>query len=484
MKQKEKKQKRPIVLDKTAVIILIVFLILSIGTGIGVFVLTKNIVSTWTMTNLEGIAVPPKSSDDPQVSETETASSTNTDPIQINPEIAPEPWDGVSRVTVLLMGLDYRDWKAGDTPRTDSMMLMSLDPLSKTASILSIPRDMWVSIPGFEYARINMAYYLGELYDLPGGGPALAIETVEQFLGVPIQYYAQIDFSAFERFIDEIEGVTVRPETDVKIDPIGDGYKQILEAGKVYTLPGDLALGYARARYTEGGDFDRAKRQQEVIMSILDRILSYEMLPKLIAKAPTLYQEVSSGIRTNLTLDQVIRLATSAVSIDRESINNYIIDATTVEMAKTPDGSQDILIPIPDKIRLIRDAAFTTGGPVGPAAVSGDGSSLIVSENARVSIQNGSWLSGLAASSSEYLKTYDFNIIEEVDGQASDVTTIYLYKSKPYVIQFIFDIFESAGLNKPRLYNRLDMNSGTDIVVVLGNDWANYVNQNGFPQAE
>jgi len=219
-------------------------------------------------------------------------------------------------------------------------------------------------------------------------------------------------------------------------------------------------------------------------MSILDRILSYKMLPKLIAKAPTLYQEVSSGIRTNLTLDQVIRLATSAVSVDRENINNYIIDASTVEMAKTPDGTQDILIPIPDKIRLIRDAAFTTGGPVGPAAVSGDESSLLKSENARVSIQNGSWLSGLAASSSEYLKTYDFNIIEEVDGQASDVTTIYLYKSKPYVIQFIFDLFERAGLNKPRLYNRLDMNSGTDIVIVLGNDWANYVNQNGFPQAE
>jgi len=61
---------------------------------------------------------------------------------------------------------------------------------------------------------------------------------------------------------------------------------------------------------------------------------------------------------------------------------------------------------------------------------------------------------------------------------------IYLYKSKPYVIQFIFDLFESAGLNKPRLYNRLDMNSGTDIVVVFGNDWANYVNQSGFPQVE
>lgn len=483
MEHKSKKPKRPIVFDRTAIIILIVFFILSIGTAVGVYIFSKNIISTWTMTNLEGLPVPPKTSD-PSVSETETSNTPN-EPQQSNPEIATEPWDGVSRVTVLLMGLDYRDWQAGETPRTDTMILMSLDPLSQTASILSIPRDLWVNIPGFESARINMAYYLGELYDLPGGGPSLAIETVEQFLGVPIDFYAQIDFSAFERFIDEIEGVTVRPEVDVKIDPIGDGYKQILEAGKVYTLPGDLALGYARARYTEGGDFDRAKRQQEVIMSIRDRILDYKMLPKLIAKAPTLYQEVSSGIRTNLTLDQVIRLATSAINIKREDINNYAIDATAVEMAKTPDGSQDILIPIPDKIRLIRDAAFTVGGPLGPAAVSGaenGETSLIQTENARVSIQNGSWLSGLAGSSSEYLKKHGFNIIEEVDGQGSDVTTIYLYHSKPYAIQFIFDLFETAGINKPRLYNRLDLNSGTDIVIVLGNDWANYVDQNSFPE--
>ena len=89
----------------------------------------------------------------------------------------------------------------------------------------------------------------------------------------------------------------------------------------------------------------------------------------------------------------------------------------------------------------------------------------------------------MAGSSSEYLKTYDFNIIEEVDGQGIVMLLPFIFiKSKPYVIQFIFDLFETAGINKPRLYNRLDMNSGTDIVIVLGNDWANYVNQNRFPE--
>lgn len=484
MEQKERKQKRPIVFDKTTAITLAVFLILAILAGIAVFRVSQNIIATWTMTNLEGIPVPPKGTgdaNDPQVNATEDNQPDK--PIQINAGPTPEPWDGVSRITILLMGLDYRDWEAGEIPRTDTMILLSMDPLTETAAIMSIPRDMWVNIPGFEYDKINVAYRLGELYDLPGRGPALAMETVKQFLGVPIDYYAQIDFAAFVRFIDEIKGVPVTPEEDVKIVPIGDSFKQTLKAGETVTLPGDLALAYARARYTEGGDFDRAKRQQEVILSIRNRILSYEMLPVLIAKAPTLYNEISSGIKTNLTLDQVIRLAISAMNIKRENIETFIIDNTDVELGKTPDGSQDILIPIPDKIRLLRDQAFTSGGSVGPAAiqVNNQTNGLVSEENARVSIQNGSWMNGLASSSSEYLRNKGFNIIEETDGQASDVTTVYLYNSKPYTVKFIFDMFEKAGLYPPRLLNRMDLNSGTDIAIIFGNDWANYISANNFP---
>ena len=96
-------------------------------------------------------------------------------------------WNGVDRVNVLLMGLDYRDWSEGDgPPRTDSMMLVTLDPITKAAGMLSIPRDLWVEIPGFEHNRINTAYFLGETYQLPGGGPAMAAKTVENLLGVPV----------------------------------------------------------------------------------------------------------------------------------------------------------------------------------------------------------------------------------------------------------------------------------------------------------
>ena len=116
------------------------------------------------------------------------------------------------------MGLDYRDWVSGEGPsRTDTMILFSLDPLTLTAGMLNIPRDLWVNIPGYGYGKINTAYYLGEANQLPGGGTGLAVKTVEQFLGVPINYYAQIDFSAFERFIDLIGGIELNIEHEIKI---------------------------------------------------------------------------------------------------------------------------------------------------------------------------------------------------------------------------------------------------------------------------
>src|SRR3970040_1157546 len=100
-------------------------------------------------------------------------------------EATPVPWNGSDRITILVMGLDYRDWESGlGAPRTDSMMLVTLGPVARTAGLLSIPRDLWVEIPGFEHNRINTAYFLGQSFNLPGGGPELAMRTVENLLGV------------------------------------------------------------------------------------------------------------------------------------------------------------------------------------------------------------------------------------------------------------------------------------------------------------
>jgi LCP family protein required for cell wall assembly len=174
------------------------------------------------------------------------------------------------------------------------MMLLTLDPLSNTAGMLSIPRDLWVSIPGFDNGRINTAYFLGEAYNLPGGGPGMAVKTVESVLGVSINYYAQVDFGAFIRFVDELGGVKIDVPDKIKIDPIV-GDPEYLKPGR-QTLFGELALAYARARNTPNGDLDRAIRQQQVIFGIRERLLKPESLTELISKAPNLYAEIAGGI--------------------------------------------------------------------------------------------------------------------------------------------------------------------------------------------
>ena len=261
------------------------------------------------------------------------------------------PWDGDSRINVLVMGLDYRDWKNDDVPRTDTMMLFSLDPQSRTAGILSIPRDLWVEIPGFDYHKINTAYRLGEVYNVDGRGPGLAMKTVEELLGMEIDYYAQVDFLAFENFIDELGGVTVNVPKKIVVDPLGKHNTETLKAGE-QLLPGYLALAYARSRNTSGSDFDRAGRQQQVIMAIRDRILSAELLPDLIKNSPAIYESLSSGISTNLTLMQLVRLAWVAQQISEENIRRGIIGVDQVDFAFSYDG-QDILRPLPDEIRQL-----------------------------------------------------------------------------------------------------------------------------------
>lgn len=399
------------------------------------------------------------------------SSSNNTQNRVPDTEPALTPWDGVGRVTILVLGLDYRDWESGSAySRSDTMILMTLDPLTKTAGILSIPRDLWVSIPGFKHGKINTAYYLGDAYKLPGGGPGLAVKTVEQFLGVPINYYAQIDFGAFVKFIDEIGGVKVDVPEKITVDLLGSGSatKKVLQPG-VQVLPGEWALAYARARYTEGGDFDRARRQQQVIMGIRDRLVSLNMLPTLISKADVLYQQLSSGIHTNLSLDEAIKLAILASQVPQENIKQGIIGSKQVLFGTSPDNLS-ILIPLIDKIHLLRDEIFSVSGALGPLTPGNDQQRMIL-ENARVSLINASSQPGLEQKTAEYLKSLGVNVVEM--GQASRIssmTAINDYIGKPYTVKYMAELM---GIQPARIYAANAPDNPVDVEIILGNDWAN-----------
>ena len=447
--------------------LLIAFFIIAGLTAFLTFTNVRDFVAAWNLTDLPGMVVNPEQpiQNSPEVNLSEEVVPP---PVVIGPE--PIPWDGASRVNILVMGLDYRDWESGEgAPRTDTMVLLSVDPLTKTAGFLNIPRDLWVSMPGFEDPnRINVAYRFGETYQLPGGGAELAMKTVEGLLGLKIDYYALIDFYSFEQFVDELGFIEIDVPRNIWVDPI-DGETVKLKKG-AHDLPGNLALAYARARNTEGGDFDRAVRTQQVIMAIRDRILRAEMLPTLISRAPAIFEQISAGVQTNLTLEQAIQLAWLAQGIPEEDIKRGAIGTEHITFGKSPDGD-DVLKPRPEQIRILRDEIFTTDGPASPAMADSDPQELMLSENASVSVLNGAGTPGLAARTSEFLLSHGVNVITTGDApEPYSATTIVSHTGNPYTLHYLVELM---GISDNRIYNRFDPSSQVDIVIYLGYDWAN-----------
>ena len=381
---------------------------------------------------------------------------------------APQPWDGASRVTVLVMGLDYRDWESGDgPPRTDTMILLTIDPLTMTAGMLNVPRDLWVNIPGYNYGRINTAYSLGEAYQVPPyGGPTLAMQTVEALLGVDINYYAQIDFYAFERFIDELGGIYVDVPAEIQVDPLGEHNTVILQPGR-QLLDGPVALAYARARNTEGADFDRSNRQQEVILAMLDRAL--ELGPaQLAARAPALYEELAAGVHTNLSLDDALRLGWLAIDIPRDSIARGTIGPNAVVDTTAPNGDR-ILIPRPDQIRLIRDQVFASSGMASPILNSGDTLGNMQMEAARISVLNGTYYSGIETTMQSYLTANGANVVSTGAEEHTDWSYVIDYTGNPYTMYYLVELMQ---ITRYSIFFDYNPDAAVDVVVVLGDEWA------------
>ena len=458
--------------DKPTKILLAAFALVGLLLAIAGGIFINNLVKGWTLTELPGAPVTGNLggvvTQNGEVPEIEIQSATG-------PEA--RAWDGKSRVNILLLGLDATDQRdlMEPGPRfSDTMILVTIDPLSDTLGALSIRRDLWVNIPGYDYHKINKAHFIGEAYQLPGGGPGLAVETVEQFLGVPIHFYAKVDFNTFVRLVDEIQGVKVEVTEPILADWAANGNNFWLEPG-VYTLPGTYALAYARYRGGDQGDIDRGNRQLQVMTAIRDRILDFNMLPTLITRAPAIYRDISSGVQTNMTFDQAVQLAVLITKIPRENFKTYNIDYTmsSSEMVSTLDeGVQSVLRPFPEKIRELRDQIFASGSSAAAPIVlaTEDPSALAKAENARVTILNGTNTGNLAETTMDYLANQGLNVIEV--GSASETytyTTLVVHSATPYTLNYLASVMQVPST---RIFNKYDPNGTTDITVFLGSDWA------------
>ncbi len=277
-------------------------------------------------------------------------------PIFVLPDI--KPWTGKERFTILLMGLDARPDQTLRDARTDSMILLSLDPETKQAGMLSIPRDLYVSIPGEkDMNRINTAYVTGELRK-PNSGPLLAMQTIQYNLGIKVNAYAALSFQAVITLIDAVGGVDIDipvPIDDEEYPDMNFGYEPLhIPAGKQH-LNGTLALKFARTRH-QTDDYDRTHRQQQLLLTLKEKVTKRDMLPQLLGQAPLLWSTLKDGFLTNLTLDQILSLASLAKDVPLEKIQSDSIEG---DYTQAVPGSTDQAVTIRrDKIGVLLVKVF------------------------------------------------------------------------------------------------------------------------------
>jgi polyisoprenyl-teichoic acid--peptidoglycan teichoic acid transferase len=210
-------------------------------------------------------------------------------------------------VSILLMGVDKRQHDSG---RSDTLMVMTINPKEKSVQMMNIPRDTYVEIPGHGYDKINHAYAYG--------GTDLTIRTVEDFLDIPIDHYAKVNMEGFRRIVDELGGVTVHVPFTFEFRG------ELYEKGKM-TLNGDEALGFAQMRKADPrGDFGRNDRQQQVIKGILEKGTSVYAIPKL----DNILKHVGENVVTDISPIEMIQLQRIYSEMDRKQMESIHINGT------------------------------------------------------------------------------------------------------------------------------------------------------------
>lgn len=238
------------------------------------------------------------------------------------PTPTPYPaWDGDRPINILLLGVDARVGEEGP-PRSDTIIVVRVDPVAKRVDMMSIPRDLLVEIPGYSSTKINAAYPYGELDPtIAGGGPTLAAQTVEYNFGIRIDYFAEVDIVGMEKVVDTLGGVLIDVPGIIKDDqyPTSDyGYTRVYFSPGLQMMDGQTAVRYSRTRHDDG-DFARQVRQQQVLMAIRDRASD----TGAVTKVPELLADVGAAIRTDLSLRQMFSLARLSQEIDRANIFSH-----------------------------------------------------------------------------------------------------------------------------------------------------------------
>ncbi len=363
--------------------------------------------------------------------------------------------------TILLMGSDARPKE--EAARADTIIVARVDPQTKQVSMLSIPRDTRVEIPGHGVSKINAANFYGGAE----GGPALMIKTVEGFLGIKINHYMEVNFLGFQKAVDALGGVWINVDTTID-DPKAASHSPHLRAQHIdkgyQLLTGEYALTYVRSRAFPDADFTRMRHQQSFFKALAEQSSRIENLPKL----PSIAKSIAEYTATDMSVSEMLDIVMALKGIKATDLQT----ATVTGVWKSPYVWTDEA----EKARLV--AAFKAGEPFDATSTV---TTTVKPADVTVTIRNGAGESGVAASASSILRAAGFNIGEI--GNANQFVydkTLIVYKDDAG--HLAADLVASKLPTGDVIASRGMYEFTTDVLVVVGKDWKAAVANSGTTQ--
>jgi LCP family protein required for cell wall assembly len=384
------------------------------------------------------------------------------------------------RVNILLAGNSADDAGHNGAELTDSIMILSIDTKNNKAFMLSIPRDLWVDIPGNGHAKINSAYVDGEADNFkedgfPEGGMGLLEKVIETNFDVPIDYYALVNYNAFREAVNAVGGIDV---TIASEDPRGlydpnidysDGSPLVKLANGKQHLNGQDALNLARARGDSSrsygfpqSDFNRTENQRMMLVALKDKVTTAGVIANP-AKLSSLSDAIGNNVKTDFQLSEVRRLYDISKKINNNTIQSLSLndaDGENLLASYTGPGGQSALIPAAGLDDFTEIQAFLKRQM---------SSNPVVQENASVVVLNGTDSPGLATKKRTVLTEKEINVDAVGDGQGVQATTQIIDVSggkKPATLAVLKQLF---GKNVTTT-NPYAGTYETDFIIVLGND--------------
>ena len=362
---------------------------------------------------------------------------------------------GHGRLNLLLLGVDRRP-DNNDGARSDTMILVSLDQDNKSVNVLSVPRDLWVKIPGHGNNRVNAAYFFGDQERPNQGGPPLAKQTVLDNFGIKVDYFMEIDFNGFRSIIDALGGITLdvkKPLIDSEYPTEDYGIKRVYIPAGIQRMNGQVALEYARSRHSDS-DLGRNQRQQEVLLAVREQGINLGLLTN-----SQLQAALVGALKTDLQPGDILALGQTAVGIKRDAIKQFSIDANIAHNA-TIDGN-DVLQADPAALsQLLKDFQSTSNTRAGPA----------VKETARISVLNGTFQAGRAAITQKFLEAKGYpvaSIDQAQDAGSYPQTVINVYNGKQ---QTANELASLLSVSPDRVRVKSSGPPGVDLEVICGDD--------------